>query len=170
MENFKNTDPGSITENVINLIGKRWMLITAGNLASYNTMTASWGGLGVLWNKPVAFIFIRPQRYTFEFTELNEHFTCSFFDKKYKKALNFCGAHSGRDVDKAKKTGLTPLVTNAGSVAFEEANLILECRKIYFQDLNPDGFLSPEIIKNYPARDFHRLYIGEIIYCGVRNE
>ncbi|NTW24003.1 MAG: flavin reductase family protein, partial [Lentimicrobium sp.] len=73
-------------------------------------------------------------------------------------------------VDKAKETGLTPVVTEAGSVAFKEAGLILECRKIYYQDLNPDGFLSPEIIKNYPSKDFHRLYIGEIIYSGIREE
>lgn len=170
MENLQKIDPGSINENAINLIGKKWMLITAGNLDSYNTMTASWGGLGVLWNKPVVFIFIRPQRYTFEFAESNKFFTCSFFSNKYRKALNFCGSHSGRDVDKAKETGLTPFVTEAGSVAFKEATLILECKKIYFQDLNPDGFLSPDIIKNYPSKDFHRLYIGEIIYSGIREE
>lgn len=166
--NFKRTDPEKIAENAIDLIGKQWMLITAGSLSSYNTMTASWGGMGMLWNKPVVFIFIRPQRFTYGFVESNDFFTCSFFSHKYRKALNFCGSHSGRDYDKAAETGLSPVATESGSVAFAEANLIIECRKIYFHDLNPEAFLSPDIIKNYPAKDFHRMYIGEITYCGLR--
>ncbi len=170
MMNFKRLNPEKINENVIDLIGHQWMLITAGNLNSYNTMTASWGGVGMLWNKPVVFIFIRPQRYTYEFVESNELFTCSFFSKKYRKALSYCGAHSGRDVDKAAETGLTPVTTDSGAVTFGEANLLIECRKIYHQDLNPEGFLSPDIRKNYPAKDFHRMYIGEITFCGIKDE
>jgi flavin reductase (DIM6/NTAB) family NADH-FMN oxidoreductase RutF len=168
MINFKRINPEEIDENVIDLIGKQWMLITAGSSGSYNTMTASWGGMGMLWNKPVVFIFIRPQRFTFGFAESNGFFTCSFFSKQYRKALNFCGSHSGRDYDKAAETGLSPMTTESGSVAFAEANLVIECRKIYFQDLNPEGFLSPDIIKNYPEKDFHRMYIGEITYCGMK--
>jgi flavin reductase (DIM6/NTAB) family NADH-FMN oxidoreductase RutF len=170
MKNFKRISPEKINENVIDLIGKQWMLITAGSLNSYNTMTASWGGMGMLWNKPVVFIFIRPQRFTFGFAESNTFFTCSFFNKQYRNALNFCGSHSGRDYDKAAETGLTPIATASGSVAFSEAKLVIECRKIYSQDLNPEAFLIPDIIKNYPAKDFHRMYIGEIIYCGLESE
>ena len=105
MREIKATE---IKENAIKLIGKDWALITAGDESGYNTMTASWGGLGQLWNKDVCFIFIRPQRYTYEFIEKNELFTMSFYPEEYRKALSFCGTKSGRDYDKAKETGLTP--------------------------------------------------------------
>jgi len=167
---FKPLNPYDLPLNAIKLIGKDWMLITSGNVDSYNTMTASWGTMGVLWNKPVVFIFIRPQRYTFEFVEKNELFTCSFFDKKYRKALNYCGSHSGRDVDKAAETNLHPVASGLGSVTFDEAKLYFECRKIAQQDIDPNGFLSPEISGNYPAKDYHRMYIGEITFCGIKDE
>lgn len=170
MKNFRKTDPAEINENAIKIIGKQWMLITAGNMESYNTMTASWGGIGMLWNKPVVFIFVRPQRYTYRFVETNDFFTCCFFDDKYKPALRFCGTHSGRDFDKAVKTGLTPMPTLSGNVIFDEARLILESRKLYFQDLDSKGFLSPEIKENYPLKDYHRMYIGEITFCGIKDK
>jgi flavin reductase (DIM6/NTAB) family NADH-FMN oxidoreductase RutF len=170
MKNFRKVDPAEINENVIKLIGHQWMLITAGNMDSYNTMTASWGGIGMLWNKPVVFIFVRPQRYTFRFVETSDFFTCSFFDAKYKSALRFCGTHTGRDFDKADKTGLTPMPSDSGSVIFNEARLVLESRKLYFQDIDPKGFMSPEIQENYPLKDYHRMYIGEITFCGIKDE
>ena len=108
LAHYTELNPYKINENVFKLLDVQWMLITAGNEDKYNTMTASWGGLGVLWNKSIATIYIRPQRYTFEFVENNSIFNLSFFDKKYKPALNFCGSKSGRDYDKAKETGLTP--------------------------------------------------------------
>lgn len=170
IDKFTTVHPEDISENAIRLIGKEWMLITAGSIGSYNTMTASWGALGMLWNKPVVFIFIRPQRYTFEFVENNQLFTCCFFDKKYRKVLNYCGSNSGRDVDKAKETGLHPAVSPQGSVFFEEARLFFECKKISQQDIDPKGFLSADILKNYPDSDYHRMYIGEITFCGIKNE
>jgi len=170
MKNYIKTDPARIQENAIDLIGNQWMLITAGTLASYNTMTASWGGSGMLWNKPVMFVFVRPQRYTFGFIEASDTFTCCFFDHKYRNALRFCGANSGRDFDKAKETGLTPAETESGSIYFSESRLILECKKLYFQDLDPDGFLSPVIQKNYPLNDYHRMYIGEITTCLIQDK
>ena len=127
-------------------------------------MTASWGGIGELWNKDVCFIFIRPQRYTYEFVEKNDLFTVSFYGKEYKKALSFCGTKSGRDYDKAKETGLTPLFID-GTVSFEEAKLTLVCRKIAFQDMKPDGFVDKTIDNNYKDGDYHRIYVGEIIAC-----
>lgn len=155
--------PSDLNENVFKLLDKDWMLITAGEAENYNTMTASWGGFGVLWNKPVAFIFIRPQRHTFSFTERCNSFTLSFFDERYREALNFCGSKSGRDYDKAKETGLTPLSVNK-NVAFAESRLILECTKLYLQDINPEGFIDKELIaKIYPSSDFHRMYVGEIV-------
>ncbi|MCL2127080.1 MAG: flavin reductase family protein [Treponema sp.] len=156
-------------------IGEEWMLITAGSTAAgagnWNTMTASWGGFGVLWDKDVAFIFIRPSRHTRAFVEANSLFTLSFFDKKYHKALALCGERSGRDHDKASETGLTPIVFEnnvaggraAGAVAFREASDIVICRKIYSQDIDPSKFLDTAIGKNYPKQDYHRMYAGEVL-------
>lgn len=157
-------NPKEIKENIISLFDDNWSLITAGDEKGYNTMTASWGGIGELWNKDVCFIFIRPQRYTYEFVEKNDLFTVSFYGKEYKKALSFCGTKSGRDYDKAKETGLTPLFID-GTVSFEEAKLTLVCRKIAFQNMKPDGFVDKTIDNNYKDGDYHRIYVGEIIAC-----
>ena len=159
MREIKATE---IKENAIKLIGKDWALITAGDEKGYNTMTASWGGLGQLWNKDVCFIFIRPQRYTYEFIEKNELFTMSFYEEKYRKALSFCGTKSGRDFDKAKETGLVPCFTD-GTTTFEQAKLTLVCRKLAFQDMSPEGFLDESIKDNYAQNDYHRIYVGEIV-------
>lgn len=171
MENnsaFKIIQPAELERNAIRLIGEEWMLITAGSVDKYNTMTASWGGLGMLWNKPVVFIFIRPQRFTYHFIQDNNLFTCSFFEPVFRPALQFCGAHSGRDVDKASVTGLTPCLTPSGSVTFRQASIYLECRKLYYDDLRPENFLDNFIGRNYPDRDYHRMFIGEIINCGIK--
>ena len=163
MDNFIKISPLEWNESPFRVIGKEWMLITAGTMDGWNTMTASWGAMGELWFKPVVFTFLRPQRYTLEFVERESFFTLSFFEEKYRTALNFCGANSGRDCDKAEKTGLTPMATANGSVAFEEARLILECRKLYFQDLDPSLFLDKEIEKHYPKQDYHRMFVGEVV-------
>ena len=133
-------------------------------------MTASWGGVGVLWNKDIAFCVIRPGRYTYKFIEKADTFTLSFFTGEYKKALTFCGTHSGRDCDKAKETGLTAAETENGSVFFSEARLVLECKKIYFDDFNPVNFLDPEIDEHYPKKDYHRMFFGEIINVYIKQE
>ena len=168
MKKFKAVRPETLKLNPFKLIGSDWMLITAGDPANFNTMTASWGSLGVMWGKPAAFCVVRPSRHTYGFMEKNSLFSLSFFDRKYRKALEFCGSKSGRDTDKIKATGLTPVTGPAGSVCFEQARLVLECRKIYFQDYNPSKFLDPEIRKAYPNGDYHRLYIGEILRCLVK--
>lgn len=147
--------------NVFQRINRQWMLITAGDPASFNTMTASWGGMGILWNKAVAFCFIRPQRYTYEFIEKQQHFTLSFLGNEYRDALNLCGSRSGRDIDKVKAAGLTP-VFNENSVYFTQAELVLICKKLYYQDINPNQFIDPSIEQNYPQKDYHRMYVGEI--------
>jgi len=164
MNKFTEINPLQLNESAFRIIGKEWMLITAGDMENWNTMTASWGGMGELWFKPVVFTFIRPTRYTREFVEREEVFTLSFFDETHRKALNFCGANSGRDCDKAAETGLTPFATGGGSVAFEEARLVLECRKMYFQDIQPEQFLDESIdSKYYPEKDYHRMYVGEVL-------
>jgi flavin reductase (DIM6/NTAB) family NADH-FMN oxidoreductase RutF len=162
MKAFKEISPLEIPGNPIHLIGKEWMLITAGTPEHFNTMTASWGSMGELWFKPVSFCFVRPQRYTYEFLEKGDSFTLSFFEEKHKPQLNFCGSRSGRETDKAGECGFTPRAADNGSVYFEEARLVLECRKLYFQDMDPANFLDGSIMKNYPNNDFHRMYIGEI--------
>jgi flavin reductase (DIM6/NTAB) family NADH-FMN oxidoreductase RutF len=158
---FKEIKPEKMSENVFELIGQKWMLITAGDKEKYNTMTASWGGLGVLWSKNVAFCFIRPQRYTKEFVENNDIFTLSFYSECYRDALNLCGSKSGRDIDKAKATGLIPAYSDGG-VYFEQADIVLVCKKIYFQDFNPAHFLDADIEKTYAKKDYHRMYVGDI--------
>lgn len=161
---FQSITPKEITDNMVKLIGDQWMLVTAGDSARFNTMTASWGGIGYLWNKPVVFIFIRPQRYTFGFIEEQEHFTLSFFTEQYREALKLCGTTSGRDGNKVEKAGLTPRITSAGNVAFEEARLILECRKLYADFMNPAAFIDPTIVEGtYPGKDFHKVYVAEIV-------
>lgn len=161
--NFAPVTPDALADNPFRLIGDEWMLITAGRPDRYNTMTASWGGLGVLWNYKVAMVFVRPTRYTYDFMETHPSFTLSFFDVRWRDALEFCGAHSGRNTDKAAQTGLTPLPVPCGSVAFAQARLILECRTLYSDDLRPNRFLDPAIEGKYPKKDYHRMYVGEVL-------
>ncbi|MCF8379384.1 MAG: flavin reductase [Bacteroidales bacterium] len=166
---FKKIKPVKIDKNLIQLVGKDWMLITAGELSSYNTMTASWGQMGVLWNLPVAICYIRPQRFTFEFVEKADYYTLSFFENKYRKALNFCGSKSGRDFDKAKETGLSAFETELGNISFAEASLILECKKLYADDIKENKFIQRDLAgKHYPQKDFHRFYIGEICETWIK--
>ena len=161
---FEAIKVNTLDDNVFRLLAKDWMLITAGNIEDYNTMTASWGHMGIMWNLPVAIAWIRPQRFTYNFAERYEDFTLSFFPERYRPALQFCGTRSGRDYDKATETGLTPMATERGNVSFEEARLVLECRKIYSDDLKKKNFLLPEMAqKHYAKNDFHRFYMGEIV-------
>jgi flavin reductase (DIM6/NTAB) family NADH-FMN oxidoreductase RutF len=168
MNDHHEISPEKLNENVFSLLGKEWMLVTAGTLEAFNTMTASWGGMGVLWNKNVCYIVVRPQRYTYTFLEKNRFFTLSFFHEKYRDVLKYCGARSGRDVNKAKETGITALVTGHGAVYFSEARLVIECKIIYHQDLDPNNFIDPSIADNYPQMDYHRMYIGEILSVKIK--
>jgi len=169
MPKFRPLAPKSLRDNVFALLDDDWMLITAGSMKKWNTMTASWGGFGVLWNKPVAFTFVRPTRYTYHFTEAATRFTLSFFDPRWRKALLLCGTKSGRDTDKAVATGLEPFSPGTGLVSFRQARLILACRKLYHSDLDPHRFLDPRIERNYPKKDYHRMYIGEVVRCLTRS-
>ncbi|MFW5820724.1 MAG: flavin reductase [Bacteroidota bacterium] len=160
---FKKILPKHISDNVFKAIGDDWMLISAGNMKSWNTMTASWGTLGILWNIPIAICFIRPQRYTYEFAERSDYYTLSFFGNEHREILNFCGTRSGRDYDKADETGLKVFETEHGNIGFEQARLILECKKIYADNIRPENFILEDLIpKNYPKKDFHRFYIGKL--------
>ncbi|MEG1027636.1 MAG: flavin reductase family protein [Oscillospiraceae bacterium] len=144
-------------------IGNDWFLLTAGNMENYNTMTASWGGLGVLWSRNVVNIYVRPQRYTFDFMEKSEYFTMTFFKEELRDALKYCGSKSGRDVDKAKECNLTALKIG-DSVSFEEGEYVVLCKKLYATNINPDDFTEKAIIDEcYPKKDYHRMYTAEII-------
>ncbi|MHA1473645.1 MAG: flavin reductase family protein [Promethearchaeota archaeon] len=159
---FQKIKPEDITDNIFQLINVDWTLIAAGDSNKYNMMTASWAGMGNLWNKRVVFTFIRPSRYTYEFTEESDVFSLNFFEEKYRSVLNLCGSKSGRDIDKMKEPGLTPIEEN-GCVYFEEARLVIICKKVYYQDLIPAQFLDPIIDSHYPNQDHHRMYFGEIL-------
>lgn len=161
---LKKIDINKLEVNVFESIGKNWMLVTAGNEdTGSNTLTASWGGLGVLWNKNVATIYIRPQRYTKVFIDNEEYFTLSFFEDDYKKTLGYLGRVSGRDEDKIKKVGLN--INYEDNVPyFKEAKLVLICKKLYHAPILEEGFVVEEVsTRNYPEKDFHEMYIGEIV-------
>ena len=160
---FMQISPEQISQNPFSMIGKQWMLVTAGDKEKMNTMTASWGGVGVMWGKNVAVTVIRPQRYTLEFLEQHDLFTLSFLPEQYRPALNLCGTKSGRDLDKIAAAGLTP-VFEQDAPYFEEASLVLVCRKLYVSDVKKENFLDAGIIdKWYPASDFHRMFVAEIV-------
>lgn len=160
---FTEILPAQIKDNPFKLLSSDWMLITAGTPGAFNMMTASWGGLGHLWDKNVCFCFVRPSRHTYGLMERSPHFTLSFFGEEFRDALNFCGSYSGKDMDKAAKTGLVPVNGPENTVYFQQARLVLACRKIYFQDLMPGHFLDPEIREFYGMPDYHRMYVGEVI-------
>jgi flavin reductase (DIM6/NTAB) family NADH-FMN oxidoreductase RutF len=156
-------DINSLQFNPCIEIGRNWMLITGGSPDAWNTMTASWGGMGHLWNKDVCFIFVRRNRHTWKFIQEGELFALSFFDASWKKALAYCGSVSGRDVDKTVETGLQPLALPGGSVAFRQARFVVECRKLYTGQIAPEGFLDPSVLDFYPEKQWHDMYVGEII-------
>ncbi len=159
---FKQIKPDEISSNVFSDVGQKWMLISASkNDGSVNTMTASWGTMGVLWNKNVFICFVRPQRYTHEFTEESDIITLSFFPEEYRDALKLCGTKSGRDIDKIKECGLTAFNKN-GAIGFVESERIIYGKKLYAGKIDPKCFLSDEIEKHY-KNDYHTVYICEIL-------
>ncbi|MBR4994486.1 MAG: flavin reductase [Alistipes sp.] len=163
MNGFKEIDPVAINDNFIKLIGSDWMLITAGNKDSYNTMTASWGGVGFMWNYPVAMAVIRPQRHTHSFTESQERMTLSFFSEEYRDALTYCGTHSGSKEDKITNAGLSVVFTANDTPAIEQARLVLECKKLYVSKLEAAHFIDREIVERwYPQGDYHCVYVMKI--------
>ena len=152
----------SLQKTPFEMIGKDWMLISAGDENKYNTMTASWGGLGVLWNKNVVFAFVRPQRFTFEFLNDSDYFSCSFFEEKYRDALSFCGKYSGRDYDKAKECNITPIFKEDAPY-FDEAKTVIVCKKLYVQQMTEDSIIDESIKANYNGDDYHYVFVGEIV-------
>ena len=150
------------------LFHHQWVLLTAGDYSKndYNTMTIGWGALGTMWSKPFVFVAVRFSRYTFTFMEEYQTFTLTAFPEEYHQALSLLGTKSGRDGNKISESGLTPMAADViAAPAFEEAEIVVECKKIYADDLNPAHFLDQDIYRHYPNRDFHRIYYGEILYA-----
>ena len=166
---FQSVEPKNLNENVFSLIGDRWMLVTAGTRERCNTMTASWGGLGVLWGAPAATCYIRPQRYTKEFLDREAFFTLSFFGPEQRENLALCGSKSGRDVDKVKQCGFTVTAAACGAPYFQQAKLVLVCRKRFVQAMDPANIPQDLKEKWYPNQDYHTMYIGEIVEAYQQN-
>ena len=159
---MKQIEINEFSENPFKLIGSDWMLITAKKGDKTNMMTASWGGVGILWNKPVATIYVRPQRYTKEFIDNEEYFSLCVLPEEYRQILNYCGTKSGRDEDKIAETKLTVDESEKAPI-FKESRLVLICKKLYAQDLTEQSFIDKSLVeKNYKAKDFHTMYIAEI--------
>lgn len=149
--------------NPFSMIGKDWYLLTAGTPEDYNTMTASWGAVGEIWGVPSFHCVVRTNRHTLKYLDQNELFTATFFDPGYKPALQFCGSHSGRDCDKAKETGLQPVLLD-GTTTFVQARRVLVCRKVYTAMLQKEGFLQSETYEKWYGSDpMHRAFVGEVI-------
>jgi flavin reductase (DIM6/NTAB) family NADH-FMN oxidoreductase RutF len=161
----KNIDPLKLSLAAFKVWKKDWFLLTGGDFAAgkFNTMTVAWGSIGNMWDRPFVLAVVRPTRYTYGFMEQYPTFTLSLLPDRYRQALNFCGTKSGRDVDKVAATGLTPIAgRSVAAPAFDEAELIIECRQIYVDDYAPEKFLDPKIDDNYRLKDYHRLYYGQI--------
>ncbi len=154
-------------EKTLQLFNKEWALVTAGDKSRFNTMTIGWGGLGTLWSRPVATVYVKPLRYTHQFLDSNPYFCVSFFDERYKKALGLLGSKSGRDCDKVAESGLTPLFLDNG-VTFAEAYATLLCKKIYRQDMDLSAIPQFAVDRYYQGEAPHTMYVGEVVQI-VRN-
>lgn len=169
MSEFKFIKPEELVLSPFQLIGKEWMLVTAAKEdGTTNTMTAAWGGMGVMWGKNVCFIVIRPQRYTKEFIDASDKFSLSFYDASYKKELSYLGKVSGRDEDKIAKAGLTTVYAD-GIPYFKEAKMVITCKNLYHQNYLPECFIEDGLDEKwYPEKDYHTLYIAEISNIYVK--
>ena len=148
------------------LLSRQWLVLTSGDIGTgkYNSMTVGWGSFGVMWNRPFVQVVVRPTRYTFEFMNRCTTFTLCALGKKYREALQILGTRSGRDGNKIAETGLTPIPSaRVEAPGFAEAQLIIELRKMYWDDFKPEQFLNPAIEENYPQKDYHRVFYGEIL-------
>lgn len=173
MTGYTLIQPEQLSDNVVDMISRQWMLITAGNADSFNTMTASWGAIGFVWKHPAAFILVRESRYTFQFLQREQAFTLSVFDERYRHALNVCGTKSGRDTDKVLEAGLTPMPLPSGMMAFSEARLVIECRTMFEQLMDTRHFtpmFKQDVLASCYAKDAanHHLFVGYITNVYVK--
>ena len=167
---FKKISPEAI-DGIIKRIGKDWMLICARDDENerINAMTASWGAMGVLWNKPVCICFVRPERHTHALLEKDEIFSIAFLSEEYREALRFCGKESGREVDKLGACGLETESVD-GAFVISDAELALVCKKLYVDELREASFLDKSLLKNYESGGYHTVYVCEIIGAYTKGE
>ena len=166
---MKEIKAEQLKQNVFDAIGKQWTLVAASADGKTNAMTASWGGMGVIWNKNVVFLFIRPQRYTKTFIDKSSTLSLSFFAEEYRDMLTYMGKVSGRDEDKIAKANLT-LTAGYDAPVFKEAELTFVCKKLY-SSVSPDGFYDKKIIPQcYSDKDYHEVYVAEIEKILVNND
>ena len=166
---FREVDVNDLVINPFEKIGSEWALVTAGTEHLFNTMTVSWGGMGVIWEKNVVTVYIRPQRYTKQFVDAADRFTLSFYGPEHKAALGVLGSKSGRDTPKVAEVGFTPMPVD-GTMAFEEASLVFVCRKLYADDIKPARFIDKSCDTDmYPEHDYHTMYIAEVETVLVRD-
>lgn len=158
--------PKDFSTSIFKLWDHDWLLLTSGDFQTgmYNAMTIAWGGLGIMWNMPIAMVVVRPSRYTYEFINAYDFFTVCGFPPTYRHALSLLGTKSGRDGNKIGESGLTPIRhASGGAPSYKEANLMIACRKIYFADFDPTHFMDERIEKQYSGSDYHRMLYGEIL-------
>lgn len=140
-----------------------------------NSMTISWGMLGIEWGKPIFITVVRESRFTKEMLEKNPEFTINMPIGEYDKQITgVCGSKSGRDMDKVKELNLTLEDSEVISVpGIKELPLTLECKVVYKQIQNPEGISEEDRDKFYPLtapgedclanRDYHIAFYGEIV-------
>lgn len=168
---FHLTSPEEFERSPFRLVGKEWLLITTpdeSKVSGANAMTASWGSMGILWNKPVATVFVRPQRYTYGLCESAERFALCVLPEENRDALKICGTKSGKDTDKLAACSLDCIDID-GVKVIEKSSVAMICKKLYADDLKKDCFIDKDQIKHYPIDDFHRFYILEIEKILVRD-
>ena len=158
---FKEINIKDIKDNLISMVADEWMLVSAGDSNGCNTMTASWGFFGEMWYKDCAVTVVRPSRYTYQFLEDSEYFSLCFMGDR-KDIHKICGSKSGRDIDKIKEAGLTPIFNN-GTVYYEEARVVVICRKMYADTLNPAAFTDKVALDSYGGTNYHKVFVGEIV-------
>ena len=160
---FEKIRPEEMSGNPFEVRGKDWFLISAGSEQKLNMMTGGWGYLGVFCGKPSAVVLVRPSRYTYEFINDNDYFTVSFYGSEYRPQLSLLGSKSGRDIDKVAESKLTPAFAECGAPYFEEADLVLVCKKIFEKDLTEADVPEDDKKRFFPAGDYHKLYFTELI-------
>jgi len=160
---MKQIDFSRLRVNPLTLFSERWFLLSAGTKDNFNTMTVAWGSLGTMWSRPFAQVVVRPTRYTFEFMNKFDSFTLCSFPEERRGDLTICGSFSGRNGDKLAQTSLNVMPSQkVEAPSFKEADLVIECKKIYWQDFDSSHFIE-EVHKHYEAKDYHRVFFGEIV-------
>ena len=163
-DQWQEIKPQNIDVNAVKLFANDWMLLSAGKDTSMNMMTIAWGALGELWGKPVVTVYVSTDRYTYKFLEDNEYFTVTAFPEQFRDKLQYLGSVSGRDEDKVKGSGLTPEFTKLGNPIYKEANLAIECKKIYAEQFKKELMpLEQRQWYDEKKQGVHVMYIGEIV-------